>query len=118
MTQDIFLRKNVSRSCGSGVIGSDDEPQMDSQGWIDINVIASFNRVRSLTGDTNVLLVRDVLRMSAVVELSPEGDRCRMAADGWQNFVLPATAEGTSAVPSREASAEGIPSGEGMPSLS
>jgi la-related protein 1 len=56
---------------------------MDSRGWIQIQLIASFNRVRQLTPDAQ--LVRDVLGLSGVVEVR-EG-WVRMV--GWERFVLP-----------------------------
>lgn len=66
MAQDLFLRL-----------------RMDSRGWIDIGLLASFNRVKQLTGDYQ--LVREVLMLSTFVEVR-EG-HARMA--GWERFVLP-----------------------------
>lgn len=56
---------------------------MDSRGWIHIPLIASFNRVRSLTLD--VQLVRDVLILSSIVQV--RYDWVRMG--GWEQYVLP-----------------------------
>ena len=56
---------------------------MDTRGWIPIPLIASFNRVRQLT--TDVQLVREVLTLSSVVQVC--GGMVRM--DGWESFVLP-----------------------------
>jgi la-related protein 1 len=56
---------------------------MDSSGWIPISLIASFNRVRQLTMD--VQLVRDVLILSSVVQV--KDDWVRMGS--WEQFVLP-----------------------------
>ncbi|KAF5366169.1 hypothetical protein D9758_005754 [Tetrapyrgos nigripes] len=67
MAQDLFLRK-----------------QMDSRGWVPISLIASFNRVRSLTTDER--LVREVVALSSVVEA--RGDSVRMRGD-WERYVLP-----------------------------
>jgi la-related protein 1 len=56
---------------------------MDSRGWIPITLIASFNRVRLLTVDPQ--LVREVLVLSTMVEV--KDDWVRMI--GWEQFVLP-----------------------------
>ena len=58
---------------------------MDAKGWIHIPLIASFNRVKQLTRDVN--LVKDVLSLSRLVEVN--GDHVRMARGEWQQFVLP-----------------------------
>lgn len=63
--------------------------KMDSRGWIPISLIASFNRVRNLTGDPQ--LVTDVLTLSSLVEV--KGSHVRMRS--WQQFILP------TALPSR-----------------
>ncbi|KAK0204029.1 hypothetical protein DFS33DRAFT_854288 [Desarmillaria ectypa] len=70
MAQDLFLRR-----------------QMDVQGWIPISLIASFNRVRHITGGIDNGIVRDVLTLSTMVELNATGDFVRMI--GWEQFVLP-----------------------------
>ncbi|GLB39278.1 hypothetical protein LshimejAT787_0604400 [Lyophyllum shimeji] len=72
MAQDFFLRQ-----------------RMDSRGWVPISLIASFNRVRQLTMDTQ--LVRDVLLLSSVVQVKDEW--VRMVS--WQQFVLPDAAPST-----------------------
>jgi la-related protein 1 len=56
---------------------------MDSQGWIPISLIASFNRVKCLTADP--YLVKEVLVLSSMVEV--RDDWVRMV--GWEQFVLP-----------------------------
>ena len=56
---------------------------MDAGGWIPIPLLASFNRVKTLTYD--VQLVRDVLTLSALVEV--RADWVRMHR--WQQWVLP-----------------------------
>jgi hypothetical protein len=56
---------------------------MDARGWIPISLIASFNRVRQLTQD--VQLVKDVLYLSSLVQV--RGNMVRMG--GWEPFVLP-----------------------------
>jgi len=68
MVIDLFLRK-----------------RMDSRGWIPVSLLASFNRVRQLTLDPQ--LVRDVLALSSIVELCD--DCVRMGGGEWRRFVLP-----------------------------
>lgn len=58
---------------------------MDDQGWIPISLIASFNRVKQLT--TDVQVVRDVLNLSSLTEV--KGEYVRMAGEQWKQFVLP-----------------------------
>ncbi|KAJ7749327.1 hypothetical protein DFH07DRAFT_694792, partial [Mycena maculata] len=58
--------------------------QMDSQGWVRIEVLASFKRVQSKTSDVN--LVRDVLGLSDYAEIRGEWVR---STEGWEKFVLP-----------------------------
>lgn len=58
---------------------------MDSRGWIPISLLASFNRVRQLTPDPQV--VRDVLALSQIVEM--RDDCVRMGGGEWAQFVLP-----------------------------
>ncbi|KAJ6571838.1 hypothetical protein B0H19DRAFT_935815 [Mycena capillaripes] len=67
MATDLYLRK-----------------QMDSQGWVPIEMLASFKRVQAKTSDVN--LVRDVLGLSEYAEI--RGDWVR-STDGWEKFVLP-----------------------------
>lgn len=56
---------------------------MDSQGWIPISLIASFNRVKRLMMD--VQLVRDVLVLSEQVQVRDNWVRM----NAWEQFVLP-----------------------------
>ncbi|KAF8189952.1 hypothetical protein K438DRAFT_1592744, partial [Mycena galopus ATCC 62051] len=58
--------------------------QMDSQGWVRIEVLASFKRVQQKTHD--VSLVRDVLALSDYAEIRGEWVR---STEGWEQFVLP-----------------------------
>jgi la-related protein 1 len=58
---------------------------MNPEGWISIPLLASFNRIRQLTPDPQ--LVRDVLTLSSVTEVS--GDWVRMGGNQWTQFVLP-----------------------------
>ena len=56
---------------------------MDARRWIPITRIASFNRVRNLT--TDVQLVTDVLALSSMLEVRNGHVRTLQ----WQQFVLP-----------------------------
>ena len=58
--------------------------QMDSEGWVDIPLIASFKRITQLTMDFN--LVRDMCGLSAMLELRES--KVRRAGD-WPQWVLP-----------------------------
>ncbi|KAG9015946.1 hypothetical protein FRB90_004088 [Tulasnella sp. 427] len=82
MNQDNFLRS-----------------RMDHQGWIDVEMIASFNRMRRLTSDIN--LVREVMNISAMIEVSPDGQKCRMANYAWQMYVAPPQMDGMPQVESQ-----------------
>ena len=64
---------------------------MDSRGWLPIQVIASFNRVKQLTGD--VQMVKDVLELSSLVEV--RDDHVRLSDSQWTKFVLPGAATST-----------------------
>lgn len=57
---------------------------MNPEGWISIPLLASFNRIRQLTPDAQ--LVRDVLTLSSTAEVS--GDWVRMGGNQWTPFVL------------------------------
>lgn len=57
---------------------------MDNQGWIDIAVIAAFNRIRNLSPDVNV--VRDSAALTPLLEVSGEFVRLR---NNWAEWVLP-----------------------------
>ncbi|TXT04187.1 uncharacterized protein COLE_07884 [Cutaneotrichosporon oleaginosum] len=59
--------------------------QMDAEGWIDIAMIASFNRIKTLTAD--VATVREVMAFSSLLEL--EGERVRLGGGEWRRWVLP-----------------------------
>ncbi|KAH7882826.1 hypothetical protein F5I97DRAFT_1815133 [Phlebopus sp. FC_14] len=68
LAQDYFLRQ-----------------QMDNKGWIPISLLGSFNRVKYLTTDMD--LVKEVLNSSSSVEVN--GDWVRMAGRQWEQFILP-----------------------------
>jgi hypothetical protein len=63
---------------------------MDEQGWIDISVIASFNRIKALT--TDEALVRDTMSLTPILEVFGQFVRLRQ---NWPEWVLP------NAIPSR-----------------
>ncbi len=75
---------------------------MDSRGWIPVSLLASFNRVRQLTLDPQ--LVRDVLVLSSIVEL--RDDCVRMGGGEWRRFVLPDAPTSTVEVEGAEAEGE------------
>lgn len=58
---------------------------MDAEGWIDVGMIASFNRVKSLTPDA--ALVREVMVLSSLLEVN--GDKVRLAGGEAKRWVLP-----------------------------
>lgn len=59
--------------------------KMNPEGWISIPLLASFNRIRQLTPEPQ--LVREVLTLSSVAEVS--GEWVRMGGNQWAQFVLP-----------------------------
>ncbi|KAF8325851.1 uncharacterized protein EI90DRAFT_2931249 [Cantharellus anzutake] len=59
--------------------------QMDGEGWIEIGMIASFNRMQRLTLD--VSLVRDTMMISSMLEV--KDNKVRLANDQWKAFILP-----------------------------
>ena len=58
---------------------------MDSEGWIDIAMIASFNRVKSLTPEFN--MVREVMTLSSLLEV--HDNKVRLANGHSSKWVLP-----------------------------
>lgn len=58
---------------------------MDSEGWIDIAMIASFNRVKNITPE--IAIVRDCMTLSALLEVREE--KVRLAGPGSRQWVLP-----------------------------
>ncbi|CCG81247.1 La domain family [Taphrina deformans PYCC 5710] len=72
LCKDLFLRKH-----------------MDQEGFVNLPILAKFNRVRAITLD--YALIRDVCVMSTIIELraSPGAyDKIRRA-EGWEHWVLP-----------------------------
>jgi la-related protein 1 len=80
---------------------------MDSEGWIDIPMIASFNRVKSLTLDTNI--IREVLTLSSLLEVRDE--KVRLANGESKRWVLPDAKQSTLSPEPPVDEALGIPSG-------
>ncbi|KAI8146659.1 hypothetical protein BJV82DRAFT_665618 [Fennellomyces sp. T-0311] len=60
--------------------------KMDAQGFVELDVLANFNRVKALTH--NIELIRDAMRRSEVVELSPDEKKLRKR-QGWETWILP-----------------------------
>ncbi|KAL9229605.1 hypothetical protein vseg_005055 [Gypsophila vaccaria] len=58
--------------------------QMDENGWVLVDVISNFNRVKSLTNDTFQIL--EAVRPSSVVEV--QGDKIRRR-DDWMRWIMP-----------------------------
>lgn len=69
LAKDMFLRK-----------------KMDSQGWVEIEIIAAFNRVRMLTPDLSI--IASAMNASSTTEVSSDGLFLRARAD-YQRWVLP-----------------------------
>lgn len=63
---------------------------MDAAGWIDISIIASFNRIKNLTTDQSI--VRDTMCFTPLLEVVDEFVRLRQH---WPEWILP------NAIPSR-----------------
>ncbi len=60
---------------------------MDREGWIDISLIASFNRMQRLTSDLS--LVRDTMMISSLLEV--RDDKVRLTGDRWKEFIIPSS---------------------------
>lgn len=58
---------------------------MDSLGFVSIPMLASFNRVKQLTEDLQ--LVKDTFAISQFVEV--RRDKVRLAYRAWEQWVLP-----------------------------
>ncbi|KAL1406227.1 hypothetical protein Q8F55_007918 [Vanrija albida] len=59
--------------------------QMDSEGWIDTAMIASFNRIKQMV--TDVALVTEVMTMSSLLEV--KDDKVRLTGGEAKRWVLP-----------------------------
>ena len=60
--------------------------KMDSNGWVELQTIAAFNRVRMLTPD--LVIIASSVEASSVVEASPDGLFLRVK-NGWEQWILP-----------------------------
>lgn len=94
MGKDMFLRQQVCASHQLLDFATNVEClpflQMDAQGWLPIFIVASFNRVRSLTNGSAVPaleLVKDVMSLSSLLEV--RHDHVRMNNDRWRSFISP-----------------------------
>eukprot|EP00884_Botryococcus_braunii_P003316 jgi/Botrbrau1/12986/Bobra.384_1s0011.1 len=70
LVKDMFLRR-----------------KMDDEGWVPLEAIAKFNRVRQVTLD--ITLIASALRPSTVVELAGESSYVVRARENWRNWILP-----------------------------
>lgn len=59
--------------------------QMDTEGWISIPMIASFNRIKSLTPE--VPLVKEMMELSSLLEV--QGEHVRITGEDAKKWVLP-----------------------------
>ncbi|KAI8052590.1 uncharacterized protein B0P05DRAFT_591761 [Gilbertella persicaria] len=67
--------------------------QMDSNGFVDLNFIANFNRVKGLSTDIN--LIREALENSQLLELKHDKIRKR---EGWEPWLMPSVVPGPAPV--------------------
>ena len=58
---------------------------MDTEGWISIPMIASFNRIKSLTPE--VPLVKEMMELSSLLEV--QGEHVRIRGEDAKKWVLP-----------------------------
>jgi hypothetical protein len=58
---------------------------MDTEGWISIPMIASFNRIKSLTPE--VPLVKEMMELSSLLEV--QGEHVRITGEDAKKWVLP-----------------------------
>ena len=83
LAMDFFLRQQVSLSLGDA--GRRAYFQMDSEGWIDIAMISSFNRIKSLTPDVSI--IKEMMAVSALLEV--RDDKVRLSHGESKRWVLP-----------------------------
>merc|ERR1719311_102348 len=92
LAKDMYLRK-----------------QMNNEGWVNIHIIAGFNRLRKLLMPPNaailgaaaaaasdISLLIEALQSSPGLEVDPSGSAVR-AKDIWSNYILPEAKEGDAA---------------------
>jgi la-related protein 1 len=80
--------------------------QMDTEGYVPINLIAGFNRVRGLTSDMS--LVRASLSLSEILE---EKDDMLRKKEGWETWVLPAAGTSASTKSGKPQIIQSVPAG-------
>lgn len=73
---------------------------MNAEGYVDIQLLASFNRVKALTTDIN--LIRESLQESQILEVKDDKVRKK---EGWETWVLPAAKQQQPQQPSTVAEA-------------
>ncbi|KAJ1502447.1 hypothetical protein HMI54_006545 [Coelomomyces lativittatus] len=83
LCKDIYIRQHMD-PCG---------------GWVALSFLASFNRVKLLTDDVEVM--KEALISSKVIELDPLHPRVRREGD-WSRWLLPSTSSTTSPTVSLE----------------
>ncbi|EGG02546.1 uncharacterized protein MELLADRAFT_91329 [Melampsora larici-populina 98AG31] len=59
---------------------------MDNEGWVKIDTISSFNRIKTLSTDQN--LIKEVMSLSAYLEVDTERHLVRKKGD-WSDWLLP-----------------------------
>jgi la-related protein 1 len=57
---------------------------MDEEGWIPLNIISNFNRIKYLTTDTNTLI--ETIKSSTALEYKDEKIRRK---EDWKTWVIP-----------------------------
>ncbi|KAK5137396.1 hypothetical protein LTR08_008974 [Meristemomyces frigidus] len=72
LLKDMFLRKH-----------------MDSQGFVYLDVIASFNRIKQLTQDKDMLKAVCIASETIEIRLGEDGKERLRRRDGWDQFLLP-----------------------------
>lgn len=70
LCHDMFLRKN-----------------MDSQGFVFIDVVANFNRMKQLTSDKDVLKIACLNSGSIEIRMGDDGKERLRKREGWESFV-------------------------------
>ncbi|KAI8081551.1 uncharacterized protein BX664DRAFT_340682 [Halteromyces radiatus] len=58
--------------------------KMDSEGYVNIQLLANFNRVKGLTTDLD--LIKEAMKDSQLLQI--KGDKIRKS-EGWENWVIP-----------------------------
>ncbi|KAK4543654.1 hypothetical protein LTR36_005299 [Oleoguttula mirabilis] len=80
LLKDMFLRKH-----------------MDSQGFVFLDVIASFNRIKQLTQDKDLLKAVCIASDTIEIRVGEDGKERLRRRDGWNQFLLPLDQRETSA---------------------